>query len=169
MKHSKSVYLLVITLLSSVSYQAFSQERDKDKERRNTQQVERLQQTTRDMDKNWDRERFHDGLGGKIYAAELMTDRERNRLREQLHTASSESERNKIREQHQQEMRLREQNREQYDDGMNGVIYGAWQMTEQERNQYREKLKAAKSEQEREVIREQHQKVINERDRLTEN
>jgi hypothetical protein len=164
MKYSKSVYLLIMTLLSSASYQVFSQERDKDKDKQRTQQVERLHKTDRGMDRNWDRDRLHDGFGGSIYATELMTDKERLRYREKLQMASSEQERNNIRQQHQKEMELREQYREQYEDGMEGIIYGASQMTEQQRNQYREQLKNAKSEQERKKIREQHKKAIDDLD-----
>jgi hypothetical protein len=170
MKFSKSIILLVVALLSASSYQVFAQERDKDRDndKDRARQLERDHQVNRDMDRYRDRDRFNDGMGGVIYGAELMTERERTHYREQLQTASSEQQRNQIRLQHQKEIQSRELNKEEYEDGMGEIIYGAWHMTEQERKRYRDQVQNANSEQDRNNIIKQHQKKMQLRERSME-
>lgn len=197
MKFTKSTYLITAILLSSASYQAVAQARDqdKDKNRDRVHQLEREHQVDRTMDRDQDRDRtreqdqtrdqdrdrikeqdqtrdkdrFNDDMGGAIYGGELMTEQERSRFREQLKTATSEQERNEIRLQHQKTMELREQNKSQYQDGLGGIIYGSGLMTEQERSRYREQLKTATSEQQRNDIRLQHQKEMHLREQNNSN
>lgn len=185
MKFTKSTYLLTAILLSSASYQAIAQARDqdKDKNRDRVHQLDREHQSDRTMDRDQDRDRtreqdkpgdrerdrFNDDVGGTIYGGELMTAQDRSRYKEQLKTATSEQLRNEIRSQHQKAMQLREQNKSQHQDGLGGIIYGSGLMTEQERNHYREQLKTAKSEQQRNEIRLQHQKEMNLREQKNGN
>lgn len=179
MKFSKPICLLAITLLSSASYNGLAQEKDKDKNR--ARQVEREQQASQgqemdrfrnreiERDKDIDRDRFNDGMGGEIYGAEYMTTNERERYKERLRTENSEQERTKIREQHQKEMESRNHTRKQYEDGMGGVIFGGWQMTQKERNRYREQLAAATSVEQRNEIRMKHKKRIYLREQADQN
>lgn len=51
-------------------------------------------------------------------------------------------------------------------DGMGGMIYGSGMMTEEERNNYRQRIKMAKTEEERNEIREQHKKEMRERAKM---
>lgn len=189
MKLTKSICLLVTVLLSVGSYQVMAQATDQDKGKGGSRQQDRERQIDRDMardqtrdreqdrsrdqdrarDQDRDRDRLHDGIGGIIYASELMTEQERNRYRQQLKTATSEQQRNEIRLQHQNEMHSRARDRAEYQDGMGGIIYGAGRMTEQERNRYREQLKTATSEQQRNEIRMQHQKDMQLRDKMNNN
>lgn len=167
MKFSKPICLLAITLLSSASYNGFAQEKGKDKNR--DRQVEREHQVSQEMDRFRDRDRFKDGMGGEIHGAKFMTIHERERYKERLQAVRSEQERSEIRKQHQKEMKSRERNREKYEHGMGEIIYGGWQMTEQERNRYRKQLDAATSVEQRNEIRMKHQKQIHLREQANQN
>jgi hypothetical protein len=168
MKFSKPICLLAITLLSSTSYNGYAQENDKDKNR--AQQAEREHQVSQgmdrfrdreiDKDRDRDRDRVNDGMGGEIRGAEFMTTHEQERYKDRLQAVNSEQERSEIREQHKKEMKSRNRNRKQYEDGTGGLIYGGWHMTEQERKSYREQLETATSVEQRNEIRMKHQKQI---------
>ena len=170
MKFSKSIYLLIIILLSSTSYQAFAQPRHQDRDR--GRQIDREQQIDREMSRDRDRDQdrtkdsISDHMGGAIYGHELMTNGERTRYREQLKAAPTDDMRNEIRSQYQKKMQERELNKAQYQDGLGSVIYGAGLMTEQERNRYRNQIRAATSERQRNEIRLQHQKEIDLREQM---
>ncbi|TNF37913.1 MAG: hypothetical protein EP315_01925, partial [Gammaproteobacteria bacterium] len=56
----------------------------------------------------------------------------------------------------QQRDQLREQDQLRTQDQLRDQIYGSQLMTEQERNEYRNRMRAAKTEQEREQIRNEH-------------
>jgi hypothetical protein len=174
MKFSKPICLLAITLLSSASYNGFAQEKDKDRNR--AEQVEREHRVNQQMDRSRDssrdreidRDRFND-MGDDFYGSEFMTTYEGERYKERLQAASSERERSEIREQHQKEMKSRNRNREQYEDDMGEIIYGGGQMTEQERNRYREELEAATSIEQRNNIKMKHQEQIHLREQADQN
>jgi hypothetical protein len=173
MRFTKLMYLLVSILLSSATYQVFAQASNQDRDR--VRQLDRDQQVDldisrdRDRDRDQDRDRFRDGIGGTIYGGELMTEQERNRYREQLKNAESEGQRNEIRLQNQKKMQSRELNKAQYQDGLGGIIYGARLMTELERNRYREQLKKAESDSQRNEVRLKHQKEMNLREQMNDN
>ena len=171
MKFSKPIYLLAITLLSSTSYNGYAQDKDKNRNRHveREHQVSQGMDRFRDIDRDRDRDRVNDGMGGEIRGSEYMTTHERERYKKRLQTVNSEQERSEIREQHQKEIKSRNLNRKQYEDGMGGIIYGGWHMTEQERNRYRKQLEAATSVEQRNEIRMKHQKQINLREQTNQN
>ena len=93
-----------------------------------------------------------------IFAGELMTVRERDRLRQQIRDARSEEERAQIRDQHRQKMLARA-----WDEGLNPdnePIYGGHLLTRQERDQHHRQMQDATSAEERERLRGQHREMV---------
>ncbi len=182
MKHIKlPVFALVgivgvVSLISFTSEAQQQQNRDKSKEER----IDREHQSDRNMDRTQDRmrdkeidktrdmqrdrdrqrEQMNDGMGGVIFGSEEMTEQERKSYRQRLKAATSEQQRMQIRAEHQKQIEAQRLNSPLLSDDVGGFIYGGNQMTEQERQQYRQMLKAATSEQERKKIREVHQNQI---------
>jgi len=165
----------VVGITSLTSYTAAAQQeqsRDKNKEQRVDREyqadrnMDRAQDRTRDMegdgdrDRDRDRDRMSDGMGGIIFGAQEMTEQERKSYRQRLKTATSEQQRMQIRAEHQQQLEAQRLNSPLLSDDVGGFIYGGYQMTEQERQQYRQTLKSASSEQERKQIRTEHQQQI---------
>lgn len=157
----------IVGITSLTSFTASAQQeqnRDKDKEKRvdrefqSDRNMDRAQDRTRDMD--GDRDRMNDGMGGVIFGAQEMTEQERESYRQRLKAAASEQQRMQIRAEHQKQIEAQRLNSPLLSDGAGGFIYGGYQMTEQERQQYRQTLKSANSEQERTQIRAEHQKQI---------
>ncbi|AEP30082.1 hypothetical protein [Brumicola nitratireducens] len=129
-----------------------AQDRDRDKDRE--------QDRDADRDRDRDREHFNDGMGGVIFGAQQMTEQERASYRQRIKTAASEQQRMQIRAEHQKQIEAQMLNSPLLSDEAGGFIYGGYQMTEQERQRYRQMLKSAGSEQERKQIRAEHQKQI---------
>ncbi len=159
----------VVGITSLTSYAAAAQQeqsRDKNKEQRVDREyqadrnMDRAQDRTRDMEGDRDRDRMSDGMGGIIFGAQEMTEQERKSYRQRLKTATSEQQRMQIRAEHQQQLEAQRLNSPLLSDDVGGFIYGGYQMTEQERQQYRQTLKSASSEQERKQIRTEHQQQI---------
>lgn len=144
---------------------------DRTQDRLHDRQVDRLYE--RDLRRERDRDR--------IYGGNLMTATERTQYEQRLRTLPTEQERVQFRMEHQQEMqrraeerrerlgqapteaqirsqeRARQQEREQ--------IYGYSLMTPQEVARYQAQMGAARSEQERERIRSEHRRQMEERAR----
>jgi hypothetical protein len=97
-----------------------------------------------------------------IYGQYMLTTEEQARYREQLRTATNEQARIRVREQEQNTVRARA--------GELGVaapdpIYGQQLMTEQEQQQYRDRVRAATGEQDRQRIQAEHRTQMQERAR----
>lgn len=131
-----------------------AQDRDRDKDRDTNRDGDR------DRDRDRDRDQMNDGMGGVIFGAQQMTEQERASYRQRIKTAASEQQRKQIRAEHQKQIEAKMLNSPLLSDEAGGFIYGGYQMTEQERQRYRQMLKSAGSEQERQQIRAEHQKQI---------
>lgn len=99
------------------------------------------------------------------YANPLMTPEERDAYRKQMQAAKTPEERTKIRDTHRAEMQKRAQAQGLTLQGRSGQprIYGADLMTPEERDAYIEKLRAAKTPEERLKLRDEHRAEIQKR------
>jgi hypothetical protein len=97
-----------------------------------------------------------------IYGGNLMSAEERDQYRDRLRTANSDREWAKIRAEHEQEMQSRA--RAQGVD-LEPPLYGQHMMTMEERSRYQIRMQDAKGEADREMIRNEHHKFIQERAR----
>ncbi len=142
---------------------------DRDQDRATERDRDRDQ--TRDQDRTQDRDRTRDPLylqdrqqlrDRDIYGAQLMTRKELREYRDQLASKNSVREWAQLRAQHQEQMmaRARERNVQ-----LALPFYGQQLMTHQERIQLQTRLQKAANEQERERIREEHRKQMQERAR----
>ena len=95
-----------------------------------------------------------------IYGHEMMTAEERQRYRQRLDNARDDREWSRIRAEHQREMqaRAKAQGRQ-----LDPPIFGEHMMTMQERNRYTERMQAAKTDEERARIRQEHQQMMMQR------
>lgn len=113
-----------------------------------------------------------------IYGSQLMTTQERLQYREQLRQARTTQEREQIRAQHHREMQKRARRMGVSLPGTVPVqpararqrsratdIYGSEMMTTRERLRYRERLRNARTEKERQQIRLQHRELMRQRAR----
>lgn len=121
----------------------------------------------RDQDRDQDRLKIHDPANmtdQDIYGNALMTNEERMRYRNELGKANSQSSSAEFQARHEQTMQQRalEQGRDLVPPGQ-GPIYGDELMTVQERNQYREQLRLADSDEERLQLKAQHRDRIHTR------
>src|SRR5512134_2762919 len=99
------------------------------------------------------------------YANQLMTPEERDAYRKQMQEAKTPEERTKIRDAHRAEMQKRAEAQGLTLQGRSGQprMYGADLMTPQERDAYIEKLRAAKTPEERLKLRDDHRAEMQKR------
>lgn len=95
-----------------------------------------------------------------VYGREIMTDEERERYRDRVNAASTDSEWARIRQQHQNEMTARARSQGYM---LSPPVYGQHMMTAKERKQYTKRLESAKSDAEREQVRTEHMDMMRER------
>ena len=113
------------------------------------------------------RERIHDPAAmrdGDIYGGELMNEQERKQYRKRLNEAGSDQARNEYQLQHEKRMQQRalQQGVDLVPPGQ-GPIHGGELMSVQERNQFREQLRQATSQEERDALMAQHRERIRQR------
>jgi hypothetical protein len=101
------------------------------------------------------------------YANQLMTQEERDAYRKQMQDAKTPEERTKIRDAHRAEMQKRAEAQGLTLQGRSGQprMYGADLMTPQEREAYIEKLRSAKTQDERLKLRDEHRAEMQKRAR----
>ena len=121
----------------------------------------------REQDRDRDRDRIHDPANLRdedIYGNALMSEGERKQYRKQLGDADSEQARERFQVQHEHRMQQRalQQGVDLVPPGQ-GPIYGGELMSVQERNQFREQLRHAQSEEEREALKAQHREQMRHR------
>jgi hypothetical protein len=95
-----------------------------------------------------------------MYGHEMMTVEERERFRQQLDNARSDREWSQLRAEHQREMqaRARAQGRQ-----LDPPVFGQHMMTMEEQKRYSDRMQAAKNDEERVRIRQEHQQMMMER------
>ncbi len=95
-----------------------------------------------------------------MYGHEMMTVEERERFRQQLDNARSDREWSQLRAEHQREMqaRARAQGRQ-----LDPPVFGQHMMTMEEQKRYSDRMQAAKNDEERVRIRQEHQQKMMER------
>ena len=114
-----------------------------------------------------ERDRIHDPANMRdedIYGNALMSEGERKQYRKQLGDSDSEQARERFQVQHEHRMQQRalQQGVDLVPPGQ-GPIYGGELMSVQERNQFREQLRHAQSEEEREALKAQHRERMRHR------
>ena len=120
-----------------------------DKQRKQEQVTTRSKKTIREQLRNQD-----------VYGHEMMSAAELNQYRERLKRAQNDREWAQLRETHQRDMQNRAQSRGL---SIDPPIYGQHLMTTRERDRYVNRMQAAGSEVQRNQIREEHRKMIQER------
>lgn len=95
-----------------------------------------------------------------IYGHEMMTAEERERYRQQLDNAASDREWSQLRAEHQREMqaRARAQGRQ-----LDPPVFGQHMMTMEEQKRYTDRMQAAKNDEEKARIRQEHQQMMMQR------
>lgn len=141
----------------------YDQDRMSDRDR--TQDRDRID--TPDQDQDRDQDRIHDPANMSdqdIYGSQLMTATERNEYRKKLGDSKTQASRDEVQARHEAKMQERAllKGQDLVPPGQ-GPIFGGELMSVQERNEYREQLRAMSSEQEQEKFRAQHNERINER------
>jgi hypothetical protein len=144
-------------------------DRDRDFDRDRMQDHDRLEEPDQDRARDSGRMRIHDPATMKdqdIYGSELMTEAERNRYREQLGKSDEQGLGQEFQIQHEMTMQKRalHQGVDLVPPGQ-GPVYGGELMSVQERNEYREQLRLAKSETDRAQLQTRHQEQMRERAR----
>lgn len=145
--------------------------------------MDRTQQRDREMDRDrtqeMDRDRLLQQERDLIYGAELMTDQEKLQYQNRLRELATEGERIEFRVQHQAQMQQRAkergttlkglltrtqiQDQERVRQNERQQIYGYSLMTQSELDKYRERLRLAVTEQDREQIRAAHRSSMQQR------
>lgn len=143
------------------------QDRIADRDRLQDRDQDRLADRDRDRDREQDRGQLHvqdrDQLRSRdIYGSELMTRQERREYQNRIREMETDQEWARYRAEHQARMMARAT--EQGVD-LPTPFYGQQLMTDQEREQLRERLRDAASDQERERIRAAHREQMRERAR----
>ncbi|MHB1591034.1 MAG: hypothetical protein ACYCTW_05825 [Sulfuricella sp.] len=111
---------------------------------------------------------------GSIFGPQLMTEEERAAYRAKIRSAKTKEAFEKIRTEHHEEMQARAKengvippetppSKEGGGGGIMGAIFGPQLMTEEEQVAYRAKLRGAKSQEEREMIRAEHHRQLQSR------
>jgi hypothetical protein len=147
------------------------QDRDQDRlqDRDRLQDQDRTRDQDRDRDGDRDRDRLQLHVQDReqlrdhdIYGSQLMTREERNEYRRRIEAMSSVQDWARFRAEHQNRMlaRARERNAD-----LEAPYYGQQLITDQEREQLRERLRNAASEQERARIRAENREQIQQRAR----
>ena len=95
-----------------------------------------------------------------MYGHEMMTVEERERYRQQLDNARSDREWSQLRAEHQREMqaRAKAQGRQ-----LDPPVFGQHMMTMEEQKRYTDRMQAAKNDEEKARIRQEHQQMMMER------
>ena len=95
-----------------------------------------------------------------MYGHEMMTVEERERFRQQLDNARSDREWSQLRAEHQREMqaRAKAQGRQ-----LDPPVFGQHMMTMEEQKRYTDRMQAAKNDEEKARIRQEHQQTMMQR------
>jgi hypothetical protein len=144
------------------------QDRDQDRIADRDRLLDRDQDRLADRDRDRERDELHvqdrDQLRDRdIYGSELMTRQERREYQNRIREMETVQEWARYRAEHQAQIMARA--REQGVD-LPAPFYGQQLMTDQEREQLRERLRDAASDQERERIRAEHREQMQDRARL---
>ncbi len=184
MKSSTAISILVALVLASTSTSSFAQrgqggganadraqqvDRDRAYDRDRMSDRDRTQDRDRSdvPDQDRDRDRLQNPASLKdqdIYGNELMSDAERGQYRSEL--GNSTTQESRMEQQAQHELMMQERALQQGQDLVppgQGSVYGGEFMSVQERNQYREQLRLADSDQEREQLQSQQRDRVNQR------
>lgn len=118
-------------------------------------------------DQTRDRQRIQDPANAEnqeIYGNALMDDAERKQYRKQLRYAGTDEGRQQYQQQHEHEMQKRalQQGVDLVPPGQ-GPLHGGELMSVQERNQFREQVRTAGSQEERDALMAQHRERIKQR------
>lgn len=144
-------------------------DRDRDFDRDRLRDRDRLDEPSRDRDRIQDRTHVPDFAKLKdddIYGNEIMTRQERNEFRKKLQSAENAEAREQIRAEHQYEMQVRAQGQGiVLKPAAEGPIYGGKLLTQQERNEYRARLREMDSGEERRRFIAQHREKMQARAR----
>lgn len=108
---------------------------------------------------------------GNIFGPQLMTEEERAAYRAKIRSAKTKEAFKKIRIEHHEEIEARAKengvippgtppSKEGANGGIMGAIFGPQSMTEDDQVKYRAKLRGAKSQEEREMIRAEHHRLL---------
>ncbi|MHB9102778.1 MAG: hypothetical protein ACYC2E_14865 [Sulfuricella sp.] len=111
---------------------------------------------------------------GSIFGPQLMTEEERAAYRAKIRSAKTKEASEKIRTEHHEEMEVRAKEKgvipleaspakESANGGVMGAIFGPQLMTEEDQVAYRARLRGAKSQEEREMIRAEHHRQLQSR------
>jgi hypothetical protein len=187
--------IAVLTTLTAATGYSQAQPRSGDRTKDQVRQTDmdrtvdrdRLMDRDRDMDRTQDRlndadrDRLRDQDRDRIYAADLMTEQERTEYQNQLRELATDQERVEFRLKHQAEMQARAKQRgvspgvsstraqieeqERARQTERQQIFGYSLMKQDELDRYREQLRVAKTEQERETIRAAHRSAMQQRAR----
>lgn len=182
MKSKIVIGVIISLILTATTVSTYAgQARKQGAQAGQSQQSNRPQQTDRDRaqthDQMQNRDRTHvddmDRQNAKsekrirdqdIYGSGLMSDAERNQYRNIYSQLQTQRERDQFQLQHETQMRDRamQQGKDLVPPGQ-GQIYGGKLMSVQERNEYREKLRWLKTDQEKAAFEQQHRQLIKER------
>ncbi len=140
-------------------------QRDMDRDRMRDR--DRATTPARDRDRDQDRTKIQDAANMNdedIYGNALMTNTERKQYRGELGNANEQGSGAEFQTKHEQMMQNRalEQGQDLVPPGQ-GPVYGGEFMTVQERNQYREQLRLADSDEERVQLKAQHRDRVQQR------
>ena len=95
-----------------------------------------------------------------MYGHEMMTTEERERYRQQLNSAQSDREWSQMRAEHQRKMQARAKAQGKQ---LDPPVFGQHMMTMEERDRYTERMRAAKTDEEKARIRSEHQQMMMQR------
>lgn len=145
------------------------QQLDRDRTFDRDRMQDRDRMVMQDQDRVRDRLQIHDPAHMRnedIYGNALMNDAERRQYRQQLGNAGTDQARMEYQLQHEQKMQQRalQQGVDLVPPGQ-GPIYGGQLMSVQERNEFREQLRLATTQEEHDALIAQHRERINERAR----
>lgn len=139
---------------------------DRDVDRDRLRDRDRLDDPSQDRDRDRDRTHAPDFArlsDDDIYGSGVMSVQERNEYRRQLQNAASAEERQRIEAQHREMVQARAQSQGVDLTPPGKGIYGAAMMSVEERNQYREQLRAMDSAEERLQFMAEHREAMQQR------
>ena len=184
MKYRTVISILVASILAFTSLPSYAgqgqhgnagadrgqqadRDRSFDRDRMTDRSRNDMAEHKRDQDRDQDRTKFQDAANMNdqdIYGNALMTNTERKQYRGELGNANEQGSSGEFQAKHEQMMQKRalEQGQDLVPPGQ-GPVYGGEFMTVQERNQYREQLRLADSDEERVQLKAQHRDRVQQR------
>jgi len=183
MKVRTAINILMAFVLASTSASSFAgqgsgqggggghadhaQQADRDRTYDHDRMQDRARIDVPQQDRDRDRTHIQDPSKMKdqdIYGNELMSDSERKQYREELGNHQAQGSHQEFQAQHENQMQQRAlaQGQDLVPPGQ-GPVYGGELMSVQERNEYRERLRLAGSEEESQKLQAQHREQMQER------